>query len=164
MSISTFPHSLDSRFWAAQAAWGSFHGNERHWFRRIDLLSVSMSASLSEGAFWLVRREPERRACVRRQMICDVSLRDRGVDLAHLAFMLCDLAAVVQASSFNGAAVRRRTSARGELRGGLSLLHRPQVCVFRLTRYRCFNHSSPCPRLSASRHEDSSSGGILFET
>ena len=31
-------------------------------------------------------------------------------------------------------------------------------------RHRFFNHSSPCPRLSACRHAASSSGGILFET
>ena len=78
--------------------------------------------------------------------------------------MFCGLAAMLQASGTDGAAFRRRTSTQGETRGGLTLLHRPQVCVFRLTRCRCFNHSSPCPRLSASRYVTSSSGGILLET
>lgn len=30
-------------------------------------------------------------------------------------------------------------------------------------RHLSFFHSSPCPRLSASRHAASSSGGILFD-
>jgi len=87
-------------------------------------------------------------------------VRDRIEDLAHLSVMLCGLAAVVQTSGLNGAAFRRRTSTQGALRGGLSLLHSLQVCVFRLTRCRCFSQSSPCPRLSACRHAASSSGGM----
>ena len=59
-------------------------------------------------------------------------MRYRGEDPAHLGFMLCDPAAVVQASSFNGAAFRRRIYAQGALSGGLSFLHRPQACIFHL--------------------------------
>ena len=86
---------------------------------------------------------------VRRQIICDVWVRDRREDLADLSVMLCGLAAVVQTSGLNGAAFRRRTSTQGALMGGLSFFHRPQVRVFRLIRSRCFSHLSPCPRLSA---------------
>lgn len=35
---------------------------------------------------------------------------------------------------------------------------------FLFERNRSLSHSSPCTRLSASRHAASSSGGILFET
>ena len=41
----------------------------------------------------------------------------------------------------------------------------PLAHGFSLFLSRCsLSHSSPCPRLSASRHAASSSGGILFET
>ena len=50
--------------------------------------------------------------------------------MAHLGLLMCDLAAVVQTSGFDGTAFRRRTSAQGELRDGLSIITPPSSpCV-----------------------------------